>query len=317
MLIPMHMRTARALRPVSRPALQAGFSLVELMVSMAIGLIVSLAVMMGYLGATQAQRGQTDLTRLQESARFTFDLFGRESRHVAFRDNSKARATGNLSWGTTVASNTYLNASNDASSITPSGGTAATVINSGDTIVFRYYGMDNVGGTAADGTILNCSGAAVRSNDLNEDTLYIARDATNTSTDASGEPTLFCVSRLVSGGTSTTGAAVPLIAGIESMQILYGEDTNANVDGIINHYVPASGLTNTDFTRVIALMVSVVVRSPTRSGFTAAVTLNHFGDDYAPANAAPTGDAGAVFTSPADGRIRRVYNSTFALRNAL
>jgi hypothetical protein len=81
--------------------------------------------------------------------------------------------------------------------------------------------------------------------------------------------------------------------------------------------VPASGLTNADFSRVIAIMVSVVVRSPQTSGFTAAVTLNHFGADYATGSTGPTGDTAAVYTSAADGRIRRIYNSTFALRNAL
>jgi type IV pilus assembly protein PilW len=284
------------------------------MVSLAIGLIVSLAVMMGYLGAAQAQRGQTDLGRVQESARFAFDLFGREARHVAFRDNTVPRASGNLVWGNLTASNTYLAGSNDATSVTPSGGTATSVYNNGDVIVFRYYGKDNFAGTAADGTILNCSGTAVRASDMNEDTLYLARDTTNTTNDSSGEPTLFCVSRLVSGGTSTTSSPVAVIAGVDSMQILYGEDTDATADGIINHYVPASSLTNTDFSRVIAVMVSVAIRSPQASGFTAGLTLNHFGTDYAPGPAGPTTDPGAIYTAASDGRIRRIYNSTFALQ---
>lgn len=317
MLIPMQNRMLPARRWTPR---QAGFSLVELMVSLAIGLIVSMAVMMGYLGAAQAQRGQTDLGRVQESARFAFDLFGRESRHVAFRDNTVPRATGNLTWGSTTtgaSANSYLAGTNDASSITPQGGSATPVYNNGDTIVFRYYGKDNFAGTAADGTILNCSGTAVRAADMNEDTLYLARDTSNTTNDPSGEPTLFCVSRLVSGGTSTTSSAVAVISGVDSMQILYGEDTDATADGIINHYVPASSLTNADFSRVIAVMVSVAIRSPQASGFTAALTLNHFGTDYATGSAGPTGDAAAIYTSASDGRIRRIYNSTFALRNAL
>ena len=76
----MHLYSALSIRAAAARRRQSGFSLVELMVALSIGLIVSLAVMMGYLGASQSQRGQSDLSRMQETARFTFDLFGRETR---------------------------------------------------------------------------------------------------------------------------------------------------------------------------------------------------------------------------------------------
>jgi type IV pilus assembly protein PilW len=301
--------------PVRRP--QAGFSLVELMIALAIGLIVTLAVMMGYLGAAQAQRGQGDMARMQETARFTFDLFGREARNAGFRNNTVYSASGSQTFGSDATSNTFLGGANDQTTITPAGGSSTTIINNGDVIIFRYYGFDgNTAGTA-DGTILNCSGTGVKYGQLNEDVLYIARDTTNTTNDSAGEPTLYCGIRQLTGGTWTavTGSPIPLIPGVESMQILYGEDTDT--DGVVNHYVPASALTKNDFSEVVAIMVSLVVRSPGASGFTASQTLNHFGIDYAPGNVAPSGDAGSVFTGGTDGRIRRVYNTVFAVRNAL
>jgi type IV pilus assembly protein PilW len=297
---------------------QAGFSLIELMVALAIGLIVSLAVMMGYLGAAQSQRGQTDVTRMQETARFTFDLFGRESRHAAFRNNVVYSAsTGTQTFGTSTGSDTFLAGTNDASSPTLPDGSTPTVINNGDVITFRYYGMDGATAGTADGTILNCMGTGIKYGQINEDTLYIALDTSNTTNSSAGEPTLYCASRQKTSGAwaSSTGSPIALIPGVESMQILYGEDTDS--DGIVNHYVKADALSSSDFTKVVAIMVSVVVRSPSASGFSAAQVLNHFGTDYAAGGTAPSGDAGSVFTAPTDGRLRRIYSTVFALRNTL
>jgi type IV pilus assembly protein PilW len=330
------------------PLPQAGFSLVELMIALTIGLVVSLAVMMGYLAAAQAQRGETDVTRVQESARFAMDLFGRESRNAAFRENAVAPGTvsgGAETFNSAAAGTgappgypnqvTYLNGYNDGAVPTLPDGSTPTIINKGDSIVFRYYGNNaSASATVADGTILNCTGVAVAYGNLNEDTLFIARDSTNTVNDPLGEPTLFCSTKLTvgGGGAVTNGAPVPLIPGVESLQILYGEDFfptpsgPGGSDGIVDHYVPPASLAYSDFSAVRSLMVSMVVRSPTLSGFTAAQTFNHFGVNYAPGNAAPSGDTGSVFnsitvgasaSSTADARIRRLYNTMFALRNVL
>ena len=144
-------RGAPALR--ARPR-QAGFSLVELMVALAIGLIVSLAVMIGYLGAAQSQRGQTDLVRLQESARFAFDLFGRETRNAGYANNtintcpSGSPTSCMEGFSTTINSNSMLAGNNDATTPTLPDGSTPTVINNGDTITFRYYGAQTMDGTA-------------------------------------------------------------------------------------------------------------------------------------------------------------------------
>jgi type IV pilus assembly protein PilW len=319
---------------------QAGFSMVELMVALAIGLIVSMAVMMGYLGAAQSQRGQSDLSRMQETSRFAFDLFGRETRNAAYRDNTQTKTSPRLCFGPGIAGQAcqtsvpYLYAFNDATSPTLSDGTTPTILNHGDVVTFRYYGMDSVNLSTgvktgnADGSILNCTGTGVAYAMLNEDSIYIARDTTNTTNDPAGEPTLYCSSRQQVAGVWSSPTVVPLIPGVESLQILYGEDipitsNNNSPDGVVDHYVIPANLKSADLTLVKSLMVSVVVRSPSTSGNTASASLasfnifNHFGRDYAPADAAPSGDAGSVFSAPGDGRLRRVYNTLFAVRNAL
>ena len=289
---------------------QSGMSLVELMVAITIGMVLAIVAANAYMSASTAQSGQTDLTRIQESARFTFDLFAREARLAGYRNNTVSGANW-LSFDTAVAANSYVTGTNDASTITVAGSTA-TVLNSSDTITFRYYGHDNaaVPPTAADGSIVDCTGTAIRRDQLLAETLFVAADATN-----NNEPTLFCGTVLTdTAGTILSQSQVPLIPGVESLQILYGEDTDG--DGVINRYVPIGSVTSLG--GIKAIWVSAVIRSPGSSlPAPQTTTFNHFGLTYAPGNSAPTGDAGSVFTSPNDSRPRRVLSTIAGLRNNL
>jgi type IV pilus assembly protein PilW len=291
-------------------ARQQGMSLVELMVAITIGLVLAIVATNAYMSASTAQSSQTDLTRIQESARFTFDLVAREARLAGYRNNTAPGAAW-LSFDTAVAANSYITGGNDATTVTVAGATTA-VLNASDVITFRYYGHDNsaVPPTAADDSILNCQGTSIRRDQLLSETLFVAADATN-----NNEPTLYCGTVLTNtAGTVLSQAQVPLIPGVESLQILYGEDTDG--DGVINRYVPIGSIT--DLGGIKAIWVSAVIRSPGNS-LPAPQTqvFNHFGVTYAPGNTAPAGDAGSVFTGPSDSRARRVISTVAALRNNL
>ena len=158
------------------------------------------------------------------------------------------------------------------------GGIIPTVLNTSDTVTFRYYGHDNPDtvtppGTA-DGSVVDCQGNSVRRDDMLTETLYVAADATN-----NNEPTLFCGSVLVPFTGATTRVQVPLIPGVESLQLLYGEDTDG--DGVINRYVPIQSVS--DLGAIKAIWVSVVIRAPGSSAPAAqSLVFNHFGVTYAP-----------------------------------
>ena len=294
-----------------------GMSLIELMIAMTIGLIILMAVSSGYLSGLAMQRTHTDVSHLQESGRFAFDLLARAARHAGYR-NTYAVYPGTATGGvpsefcSTGTLGSQILAANDPATINPSAanltGTTVTVLNSSDVLRVRYFGEDNIAGTAADGSVLDCLGNAVRrGGDLSapvEDTLYVATDST--SDPSNPEPALFCRNSTV-GGVGT-----PLIPGVESMQILYGEDINA--DGRVDRYVPYSLVSDPD--NVFTLMVSLVLVTPNAVATTSvARTFNHFGTDYAAGNTAPTGDAGSVYVATADGRIRLQVSTSFALRN--
>lgn len=133
---------------------------------------------------------------------------------------------------------------------------------------------------------------------------------------ATGRPSLYRVrySAAPGGGLVSLGQE-ELVEGIESMQLLYGQDreldSTKSPSGYINSIGTAStveaSVTPVDnaWRRVGSVQIGLVVASPDRAG--------------APKKAAdnPLMAAGVTFDPDDDGRYRTVYQSTVALRNRL
>lgn len=66
---------------------EQGFGLVELMVAVAVGLILSLAVSYFFLGSQKTSRVHDDSSRMQENARNALDIMGRAIRQAGYRAN--------------------------------------------------------------------------------------------------------------------------------------------------------------------------------------------------------------------------------------
>lgn len=77
-----------------------------------------------------------------------------------------------------------------------------------------------------------------------------------------------------------------VVEGIEDMQILYGEDTDPSPDGTPNYYVPAN--TVVDMSKVVSVRINLTARTLENN-----------------------------LTSTGDGRLRRNFTSTIAIRNRL
>lgn len=65
-------------RPISTPIRHNGFTLVELMVALALGLIISGAAILLYLESKRSYTQDEEMARLQENARFALDYLKRE-----------------------------------------------------------------------------------------------------------------------------------------------------------------------------------------------------------------------------------------------
>ena len=102
------------------------------------------------------------------------------------------------------------------------------------------------------------------------------------------------------------GDPIELVEGIESMQVLYGEDTDATPDNIPDRYVPADKVT--DFANVTAIHLSILLRSvkelPWRNDTEKSSLLG-----------GTTAATATTIISPNDKRLRKTMSMTIKLRN--
>lgn len=209
--------------------LPRGLSLIELMISIVLGLLLVAVVIQIYVGSKATYNKQEDLSRLQENGRVALDVIGRVARISGFKSNPAA----------------------DYSTLFPSTAPAITgtagAVGSSDSLVIRFQGSgDGLNtSTSPDGSVVDCLGATYDSNITIYNRLYIASNATT------GRSGLFCDTGNIVG--------TEVISEIENMRFLYGVDVNA--DGIVDYYVPA-GLVGTNWDKVASLRIGLVAATP-------------------------------------------------------
>jgi type IV pilus assembly protein PilW len=249
----------------AKPARQAparanrGFTMIELLVALTIGLALMIVVAQLFLGSRATYATTDDLSRMQENIRFSQTLLARTV-HLAGYRTAPNSIVGNVFAGANAA----LAATNGA-------GTAS------DTLTVRYQGH-NDGGGAADGSILDCLGNRVAANVTVANTFSIAPGA-------NGNNALFC-------------NGVELVADVENMQIVFGEDTNADLTA--DRYVSLPDVANMN--SVVSVRIALLYET---TGPAAAATMD-----------TKTYNLNGVVVGPFnDLRIRRVVITTFNLRN--
>ncbi len=239
---------------------ESGISLVELLIAMVIGLLVLLAVSQAYITGIGAQRSQTDVSRLNETGRFAFLHLSNAIQRAGFTNRWQPGATAQYFCQTGTIGGAIAGCNDQLAPFTTAPSAAGVnitncsgggpgfnggITNGSDVLRVRYYGEDT--NTTA-GTV-DCQGNAVARDQLVEETFYLNTDTT------SGEPALYCRS-------SISGTGVVLVAGVESLQFLYGVDTDNN--GTVDRYVPWHLVTTPTDLRdgVLSIHASLVVRSP-------------------------------------------------------
>lgn len=238
--------------PISFLRRNRGFSLVELMVAMAIGLFLTLVIAQLFLGSKQSYRTQDDMSRLQENARYAVTLLSRQLRAAGFK--SDPAATTSVIFASPIL----------AIQGTDGGGSAS------DILILRFQGSGVIAG-AADNTVIDCLGNAITANAMAYNRFYIQNDAAN-----NNEPTLYCdnTDDGVANGT-------PLVPGVENMQILFGQDGSGDYSA--DRYLTAVNVTNMD--EVVSVRVALLFRSgPEISTLTDTKTYSLAGTVFDPAD---------------------------------
>jgi type IV pilus assembly protein PilW len=173
----------------------------------------------------------------------------------------------------------------------PSGGTSQTIphsstVNQANHFCKSYATLPDPGACATgEAKLYNYDAEVFKFSALT----YYIRLGTN------GDPALWVYDQ-----TSATGANNPseLIEGIENLQVLYGADDND--DNIVDRYVTAKVINNaTDWDKVISAQINVLAQTLDTNLTISNQTVNFNGGTI-------TGT---------EGRLRRVFSSTIAIRN--
>lgn len=235
---------------------QNGFTLVELMVALALSLLVVAASISALLVSRQGFTSVDAASQLRDNSRFATDFITRLSVQSGFKDvayvdisnQSLFKSTGvtadpdpsifgfnNAIIGTATDP---LNTTNNSRDSNCSGSVGTDCANGSDILVMRYQtGAKNTESTVVDNAMFNCAGVPqnatpTSSSDVIESILYVSKPTTS-----SPEPALTCSYRN-SNGSSWAPKPTPLVQGVESFQVLYG------TDGVVPNTVPVASAAN-------------------------------------------------------------------------
>lgn len=248
---------------------QPGYTLIELMIAMLVGVFLISGAMQIFISTKQSNRMQENLSRLQENGRFAMEYLERDIRMTGY-------------WGC-------------QSPTVPDVDLAGTDGASGaaDSVTLRGGFERTPAGT--------CGTAMVTGTTVCPNPTPPAPPPANVYVDSKSKITYSVVNGALRRTTNCiTNADADIVEGIENMQILYGEDTDATPDGVANYYVPAGSVVN--MANVVSLRVSLLA-STLDDNLTSAPV------DYL-YNSSST-------TTPTDRKIRKVFTSTIVLRNRL
>ena len=334
-MTPMPAMTHSAPLPLRRPLApaQAGLTLIELLVAMALGLLIALAAAAALLVSRQGFFAVDAGSQLRDNARYAQHIVQRVGVQAGFK-NVFFTSTADAPRSTephVFGINNAKRSSTDGWDASSAWGANDAGKNSDILVLRAQTSTASATATASDGTTIDCLGVAPTAVPTSEYDRFISILHVQASSD--GEPALMCSREAAGGGFD----AQPLVQGVESFQVLYGVDNvvantapTGATDSVPDRYRRADQLTvtgNTEATydnwrRVRSLRIGLVLRSPPGSAIDAATqTMYPLGTSVGSNGGATgsafgaTGDVGAVYTAPADRRLRQVVTFTVHLRN--
>ncbi len=240
-------QSLRRMRPVSR---QHGFTLVEILVALLIGLFLLAGLFVILQNTRRTSTNQTGLSQLQDEQRMAMSILNDIGQSAGYFDT-----------------NTYQNAQvlwNAAVAVAASGTTLApgqalsgthTSTTAPDKLVVRYY--TNGSASASYDNLVSCTGVGGTGGAA---TTYVNVFTVDTTSNQ-----LYC---------SPDGIAanrVPLVAGVTNMQVYYGVSTQPNTNNV-DTYLTADLMSAANWLNVTSMRITLTFNNPLYSAATAAQT---------------------------------------------
>lgn len=296
-----------------------GFGLVELMLALAIGTVLALAASAMLVGALASYQRHGGSARLDDSGRQALAMMTRAVRQGgagmagtaadADAGGDAAPAGPGAAAGAALPpaappAISGLDAAGIARDSYGIDGPWPAAVHGSDVLAVRFAG-------AGDGSVNDCAGFAIAEGDEGWSIFHVARGP-----DGDGE--LRCKYK----GKSGWGADA-IVRGVDTLQILYGVDTDDPVDGVPNRYLTATEVASLaggdGWRRVASVRFALLLHGERHSDPGAQpVAYDLFGSGYTAL--AGGRDAGVRFDEKAlpaaqRQRVRRVVGATVSMRN--
>ncbi|RJG00081.1 prepilin-type N-terminal cleavage/methylation domain-containing protein [Noviherbaspirillum saxi] len=294
-----------------------GLTLIELMISIALGLLVVMAATALLLSTKSGYLAQDDEARMDDTGRYAMEILTRAIRQAAYVnwDRQEAPAIVKPEMNPSIEG---LDAHRLKSDAPWMASPVAAPVNGSDVLSVQFFG-------APEGTVVNCAGFPVADQQRSGSLFYVAEDSL-------GEPQLYCK---YLGNSSWKADAI--VRGVEGFQVLYGVDTDD--DGLPNQMVSATGVNALDATtipqgvsiavgnakthwkKIATVQIAVLVRGTNNTRIPAStddLIFDMFGKEYSDMHA--SADKGVRltetnFSKATRNRQRRMYATTVHLRN--
>jgi len=218
-------------RPRARVA-APGFTLIELMVAITIGLFIALGFSVAFVNLKTTFNTQSQLGALQDNERLALSLLSASAQQAGYFPDPLNNTAAALMPAYTDSTYGGMSAGQDvvgkaAGSSTP------------EYFTTRYT-------TSGSDGLLNCLGnTSSTANQVFRNTFYV-----DSSTNE-----LMC--RYYDGSTAAT---VALVSGVQGMSVRYGVDTNS--DGVVDRYAAPADVTTAQWQTVRSLRVTLTFQSP-------------------------------------------------------